>query len=433
MPYAFPADLASLVAERWQTLGARPDGVVPPLPAHDDLRDLLETAFLASLEREEGRELRFVLCCAPDRQIHRDGVQETVPLIPFRTPRPLTVESIRRLAPAVDSGQAAILVTYGAAVGTHEMAGVLHVGGEGTGPRGRRSFYDRRAPFALLIDARAPGELHIYQGGIKVAALKAGRLHDQVAFTALEFLPISDILNRGEAAIRPRIVSPRHEPARESSDFEWIALLSTILNVVNGVREHGHGGTVMLVAPGAESDLPIRTKYDLDTCVDLLDTAFVRFVNARHRLTETQRDVLLPSSTEDPMTLPVLRAAAVAAEERLIDAAAVVSALSAVDGALILTSDLRVLGFGAEIVLDATAPIAAHEVSGYAMGGGDWPAIDSESFGMRHRSALRGVATASDTAAFIISQDGTVSFCWKQDARLCLKRNVNTASSTMIG
>ena len=79
-----------------------------------------------------------------------------------------------------------------------------------------RSFYYRPAPFALMVDVRNAGELHVYQGGVKLAALNAGRLQDQVAYSALEFLPINDILTRGEDALRPRIIAPDHEPAQRN-------------------------------------------------------------------------------------------------------------------------------------------------------------------------------------------------------------------------
>jgi DNA integrity scanning protein DisA with diadenylate cyclase activity len=59
--------------------------------------------------------------------------------------------------------------------------------------------------------------------------------------------------------------------------------------------------------------------------------------------------------------------------------------------------------------------------------------VDSEEFGMRHRSAIRCVAVAERTAAFVVSQDGTVTFCWKQGGRVLLKRDVNTANPNMVG
>ena len=62
MSYAFPADLAGQVGARWHTFVARHDQPAPPLPPPDCLRQILETAFFASVSREEGRDLRFVLC-----------------------------------------------------------------------------------------------------------------------------------------------------------------------------------------------------------------------------------------------------------------------------------------------------------------------------------------------------------------------------------
>ena len=208
MTYAFPDHLATQVVERWETLLGRHDTPAPPLPADSDLRHILSTAFFASLEREEGRNLRFVLCCAPDYSVLRDGLGEAVPVVPISPPRPVSVEAIRALAPAVSPDNAAILVRCPSG-GPCEIAGILHIGSHLSRARTGRSFYYRPAPLALMIDVPDAGELHVYQGGLKVAALKAGRLQDQIAYSTLEFLTISDILACGEEALRPRIVRAR--------------------------------------------------------------------------------------------------------------------------------------------------------------------------------------------------------------------------------
>jgi Probable sensor domain DACNV len=438
MDYAFPADLARQVIDRWNTFVSRHDSPAPPLPRPRHLQHILETAFFASLEREEGRDLRFVLCCTPTLEVRSDGFDELVPVVPFQAPRPLSVEAIRSLAPAASPSNAAILIQCPPEqdeAGPCEITGILNVGSNLARARSGRSFYHRPAPYALVIDVRDAGELHIYRGGIKLASLSAGRLLDQLAFSGLEFLPISDILARGTAALASRITAPPHETSRDTSDFEWTALLNTILCVVNGVKEQGHGGTVLLVAPGAETSLPMRMKYDIDERVSVLADRFAGFVNSRHELAEARwiRKTLAEASDGRAAALSYLQSAAFVAEEDLADAADLVARLSCVDGALVLRSDLRVLGFGTEIVLDAARPVTAYEVQGHPRRSVEWPAVDSESFGMRHRSALRLVAVADATAAFVVSQDGTVSFFWKHDGRVLLKRNVNTANPNMIG
>src|SRR5262245_33351984 len=131
MSYAFPAGLADQVLARWTTFVARHDRPAPPLPSVEQLRYILETAFFASFAREEGRNLRFVLCCAPRLPVPRDGEGEPVPVIPFLQARQLTVEVIRSLAPAVSPANAAILVQFpenGGAPDACLVSGVLNIG-----------------------------------------------------------------------------------------------------------------------------------------------------------------------------------------------------------------------------------------------------------------------------------------------------------------
>ena len=286
MSYAFPSDLAEQVLARWHTFVAKHDRPAPPLPEAETLRFILETAFFASFAHEEGRDLKFVLCCAPSTTIPLDG-GGLVPAVPLQVPRPLSIEALRSLAPAVNPANAALLVTYreSSAEGVlGEIAGVLNVGSHLARSRSGRSFYQRPSPYALSIDVRDAGEMHIYRGGIKLATLRSGQLHDQLAYSGLEFLPIAEILAAGGDAVRHRIRRPAAEPVRESADFEWTALLNTILCVVNGVQEHEHGGTVLLVAPGLERTLPLRMKFDVDERNSVVTDRFVDFVNARHEL-----------------------------------------------------------------------------------------------------------------------------------------------------
>jgi hypothetical protein len=435
MAYAFPEELTNQVVDRWRTFVSRHASPAPPLPGPNALRYLLETAFFASLEREERRDLRFALVCAPGVDIPREGTDELVPLVELQAPRPLTVDALRSLAPAVNPSNAAILVRCPADEDDPrgcEISGILSVGSHLARTRRGRSYYQKPAPYALIIDVRDAGELHIYRGAIKLASLKAGQLHDQLASSELEFLPISGILAEGGKRLAGRVQAPVGEHERETADFEWTALLNTILNVVNGVHEHGHGGTLLLVAPGAEATLPIRLKFDVAGRTTLLADRFVGFLNARHELAEArERDKA--SGTQDPGALWHLQNATFIAEEDLADAADLVARLSGIDGALVLSSDLRIIGFAAEILVSATVPIAAFEVVGSAHRPKDWRVVEGDRFGMRHRSALRAVTVADRTAAFVVSQDGAVSFFWKQDGRVLLKRHVNTGNPSVIG
>ena len=86
-----------------------------------------------------------------------------------------------------------------------EIAGVLHVGENVARARSGRAFYYRPAPYALMVEVVEAGELHIYQGGIRLISIKAGHLQNEIAYSVLDFLPISSILMSGESALPRRM------------------------------------------------------------------------------------------------------------------------------------------------------------------------------------------------------------------------------------
>ena len=83
----------------------------PLLPSTQALHDFLNASFYASLEREEGRALRFVLgFTSREHPVPQSGTNPYWSPIFFGTPRPVTVTEIVKLAPAIDDRQSFIAV-----------------------------------------------------------------------------------------------------------------------------------------------------------------------------------------------------------------------------------------------------------------------------------------------------------------------------------
>jgi DNA integrity scanning protein DisA with diadenylate cyclase activity len=80
-----------------------------------------------------------------------------------------------------------------------------------------------------------------------------------------------------------------------------------------------------------------------------------------------------------------------------------VARLAEVDGAVVLTCQLRVLGFGAKISVKPTPPVSQSEAKE-----GVWISIERAG-GTRHQSAIRFVGKSPESIAVIISQDGHAS------------------------
>ena len=93
-------------------------------------------------------------------------------------------------------------------------------------------------------------------------------------------------------------------------------------------------------------------------------------------------------------------------EDAARDAARFIASLTSVDGAVVLTDTLRIIGFGAEVtasfsggdkVYIAHTAEAAHTNE-----------VRFAEYGTRHRSAFRFVASMEPSVGFIMSQDGGV-------------------------
>ena len=96
-----------------------------------------------------------------------------------------------------------------------------------------------------------------------------------------------------------------------------------------------------------------------------------------------------------------------------------VAALATVDGAVILSRDLRLEGFGAEITL-AGVP-SAHETVEYGnhpLPLGQPPPARLADFGMRHRSAIRFCQAVPGAMAVVVSQDGGIRLFHRVDGQV---------------
>ena len=103
---------------------------------------------------------------------------------------------------------------------------------------------------------------------------------------------------------------------------------------------------------------------------------------------------------------------------------------SGTDGAIVIGTDLKVKGFGAEILLDRAKRSKVYEVKDPMRKTKEEG--DSESFGMRHRSAMRLCGASNGLAVFVVSQDGRVTLVWNDNGDPCYKSGIQTTSANMV-
>jgi hypothetical protein len=112
-----------------------------------------------------------------------------------------------------------------------------------------------------------------------------------------------------------------------------------------------------------------------------------------------------------------------AREKEIVTYADLIAKLTSVDGSVVLTKDLQLLGFGAETLVDKM--------------GSKHPAMQFMEYdntenkrkqfkdnGMRHRAGYRFCSAVPDSVAFIISQDGTIEACTQHEGKVVVYDNV---------
>jgi hypothetical protein len=231
----FPAQLSHYVRDKWEYLVAHDTYRLPPLPGAPQLLALLEVAYLAGMETDEARPLRFTLCCTPEvetrnlRQarlgprarprVRGDtgdragvGVSLSVEVWPFAADRPFDVQEIRRLGAATDLDTSAIWVRFpsepDAPLSIH---GIVSLGSTWADARKAFAYQYESPPEALLVQVPAPGQLKVYQGQFLIASLQSGRIQAGELPSPVGLMGAYPLFEEGYRLLRQEITAPQRQ------------------------------------------------------------------------------------------------------------------------------------------------------------------------------------------------------------------------------
>lgn len=328
------------------------------IPSEAKLASLIETAFWASLQREEGRSLRFVV--KYHSPSNRPYEMLALDCLSFN------VNSLVKLAPAVNCSHSAIVV----APEDHDNLKIVGIAVSTTIP--------------LEVKALDPGLLIVSYLGTNVAVISGN-----------EAVFIRDSLLSQSSSIWSIF--------NQSDDSEYSTFndyrVGVVLDIVRQMRLLGHGGT-LIVVPDDEKwkesvNLPIPYSNNKES--DLLS---LKLKNLKESVQDGVPNVQYPYLNEDL--------------SKLIET---FGCLTAVDGAVILTRNLDLIGFGAKLKAENNALQLSKIFSIDPLDHSEWVTIEGleKLGGMRHQSAARFVSAQQNAIAFVVSQDGHVTaFVWEK-------------------
>lgn len=390
--HCYPRDLAQVVRARWSAVAGPTDA--HPLPDLGVLEHVLSVCYQASLLREEGRATTFRLALGgPEAFAVTGGPPAGLHRFVLTERRPLDEHELRRLAP-VAGFQSSLIGAELDADDIPRIWGLLHSGQRWLqSVRGGREVR-QLVPAVLIVSVTGPGRVLVSKGTATVAELSNGTLGD-AGMDVLQAPWMADVVSDLRA-------DPR---------FARLLTQHVLRRVLATIRDAQHGGTLILLPPHSAAEV-------LESGQLVLKYAFLDEEPRRRILTLTQRIIgelasLHPTHSREASDgwAEYEQSAApglAALDEALFEVAHFVAALAEVDGAVVLTTSLELLGFGGEIAGNLAEVATVTSALDLEATRREW--VRTDRVGTRHRSAYRLCQAVPQAIVAVISQDGGLQF-----------------------
>jgi hypothetical protein len=373
-------------------------------PSPPVLRQLVNTAYFASLTPEESKLHPFTIAFFSPHDTAYSVPQRGWAPIVFRDPRPFTPAEVAKLSPALDFSQTAMCVCEGTA-GALEIWGLLiHSRSIHKLRTGESSGGFSLGPPHLRIRVPHSGHLIFEEGITRIIEYRIGEIVTDPLPVFREDGPILRFLQSYKC--------PRELPI----GYPFALLARRILDL-------GHGGMVLLVnedrIAAAQKALDVKYKQEHD----------FNYLEWLGQAAEIQQLFRQQSYTNADRSDWRVRDYQIAeAFEHIKEAAEALANLAMVDGALVLTTRLNVLGFGAKV--QSPPPSQAYRALNTL--GSQAETIDLKTFGTRHNAAAAFANQFPDALAYVCSEDGVASVFKSRADKLLLWRPIDLEVSSKM-
>jgi hypothetical protein len=414
----YPRDLYAKLQRRWHGEPLAAGWPRVDLPQKEVLDEFLDVCYHSSLVTEEGRPTIFRVAFISRRTPVSPPRPKPVTLEPIMRyalsqPVPFTVGELRRLAPVADPRRILIAVEQ-IGEGTRrrlQIYGLIDVGMALWEMARHERISGPTSPEALVVTSTRPGELSICRGDHPVIRLRGGEVvspTQSILFhgpIARFFVDASDQLIRVACERSGVNQNPEEDDALSYSHLWFIE------SILLHTAELKHGGALLFVQDAvADNDARLQEavsiKYRLPSTRphDALLAAMA--MRLEHNDFDERLHARRVVRQEDLENLEGLAWNQRELEDSTRDAARFIGSLTAVDGAVVLTDKLRIIGFGGEVRVSRPGTDTIHIAKNEQ--GDESTAAPFTGYGTRHRSAFRFVENMDPSVAFILSQDGGV-------------------------
>lgn len=408
----YPRDLHKILQGLWDNrpfFQGWPNVELPPKPVFDEIIDV---CYHASMLTEEGRPTIFRVVFLDSQSPASPRDEDELPPVTrylLKEPIPFTQGELRRLAPVADPRRVLIAVEH--SCGRLQIYGLVDIGMALWEMARHERVMGQSSPEALIVMSTRPGELSISRGDRPVVRMRDGGIVT-AAHSVLMKGPIAKFFDAASEVFihNARELSGIDQDPAEDDGLSF-AHQSFIESVLLYTAELNHGGTLLFVPEEItpeDSRLLSRVsiKYVLSSTRPRNALLSAMSARLKHNALAEKLQKRRTVKAEQLELLDVLVWDQQNCEDAARDAARFIASLTAVDGAVVLTDTLRIIGFGAEVTASFSGGDKVHVAPKAEPN--ETKEVRFAEYGTRHRSAFRFVASMEPSVGFIMSQDGGV-------------------------
>ncbi len=430
MVHKYPKDLVFELLALWRVRverGGEENSRFSKLPDFEALEDLVSICYQVSQMQEEARGLRFrVMLCEPgDIGCADDTDAKSLFAISFAEPRPCNEYELLKLGPSIDYNNSLIGLRFSRSAGL-QIWGLIHSGSRWVHQIHGGSKKAAPLPPALGINIVGSGRLIVCRGVEILAQLSSGNV----------IYPSTNVFqSRWVAEMFGRLQSELaalHQEASEEYGESWAKIdaafipalyLEVYKHVISTVRRSGHGGAIISVPDGMGTRIATDNPY---IAVKYLFSEGVE----RHQLRNTVLQIMQElartcgrlygadyvAGWKDYVALQTRTM--VALDEKIFKFARFVARLTGVDGVVVTTLGLDLIGFGG--IIQGTFEMDETVARALDPEGVRREVEPVENVGARHRSLYYLCSQLRDIFGVIVSQDAKASVVhWNREMVTC--------------
>ena len=327
----------------------------------------------------------------------------------FESPEILSVQTLVKLARRLTSWSGSIAV-YATRRSKICSVGVIDQLVQQNVRRNRESDSGFENPGILTVTMDGIGDISAYHGDLFLGGLKA-----QVLITrendALKSESVFEYAFEWLAPFAFAIAKVIDDDERKYQilDYLFTMWVTSIARLCIGLRQRGTGGAFLLSPSPIKDKLQVRHPFVYPR---LRDSAILRVLDETYSA-DVEDAVRMYSHERDPVPARLVLEASLAEtdaddrKEEMTGAVKLIASLAAVDGLVLMSPALSVIGFGVKI---GQAPDVKTVYNGAKLvrNGTRTRKIDLSQFGTRHGSMLRYCALDRKALGIVVSQDGYV-------------------------